>query len=381
MKKFGPEFFIFIGLAVFVGGFGCTAAQESVKIGLIVPTSREHAASTGLPAVNAAQMAVDEVNELGGLLVGGKRYPIELIVVDNEGIPETAVSAAHQLINQDGVVAIIGPMFSSNAIPVGNVAEAAQIPMISPTSTNPETTLDKAFVFRASFVDDFQGQAMARFAYETLGLQQTAVLYDIASTYNHGLADTYETAFEALGGEVVAVETYTTDRNEDFTEQLTLIQTQAPDALFLPNYTDDVLLQGQQARDLGIDAIILGGDSWEASRLAPHEIFENSFFSGHYCRDKSIPIIRDFSEQFEGLYGREPNGLMALTYDSMQLLFAAMQNQENVTPEAIQAGLYQNTYEGITGTIDFDNSGDPIKSVAIWHITEGDRSCYEMIAP
>jgi branched-chain amino acid transport system substrate-binding protein len=381
MKFFRHVLNIFIGLAIVWVGFGCNAAPETVKIGLIVPTSGEHADSTGLPAVNAAQMAVDEVNEAGGLLVGDARYQIELIVADNEGVPETAVSAAHHLINQEGVVAIIGPMFSSNAIPVGKVAEAAQIPMISPTSTNLETTLDKEFVFRASFVDDFQGQAMARFAYETLGIQKTAVLYDVASSYNQGLAATYEAAFKALGGEVVVAETYTTDRNDDFVEQLTAIQAHSPGALFLPNYTDDVLIQGQQARDLGIDAVILGGDSWEASRLAPHAIFENSFFSGHYCRDKSISIVRDFSDRFEALYGREPNGLMALTYDSMHLLFAAMQNQNNVTPEAIQAGLYQNTYEGITGIIAFENSGDPIKSVAIWHITNGDRGCYEMITP
>ena len=301
MRNFRPIFLVYIGLAVLWSGLGCSAAPQTVKIGLIVPTSGEHAASTGLPAVNAAQMAVDEVNEAGGLPVGNGRYQIELVVADNEGIPETAVSAAHHLINQEEVAAIIGPMFSSNAIPVGKVAEAARIPMISPTSTNPETTLDKTFVFRASFVDDFQGQAMARFANETLGIQQTAILYDVASAYNRGLAETYETAFVALGGEIVAVESYTTDRNDDFTEQLTRIQAQAPSALFLPNYTDDVLLQGQQARDLGIDAVILGGDSWEASRLAPLDAFENSFFSGHYCRDKTIPVIRDFSERFEAL--------------------------------------------------------------------------------
>jgi branched-chain amino acid transport system substrate-binding protein len=296
-------------------------------------------------------------------------------------VPETAVSAAHKLINQEGVAAIVGPMFSSNAIPVSEVAEAAHIPMLSPTSTNPKTTLNKQFIFRASFVDDFQGAAMARFAYDELGGRKSAVLYDIASEYNKGLAAAYQTAFESLGGQIVAMQTYTTDKNEDYSQQLTVIQALDPDILFLPNYTDDVLLQGQQAREMGIDALILGGDSWEGARLAAQPAFEYSFFSGHYCRDKSIPNIRDFSERFETLYGREPNGLMALTYDSMQLLFAAMQTQTEVTSETIRDGLYQIEYQGITGTIKFEETGDPIKSVAIWQISEGDRRCYQMINP
>lgn len=372
---------VLIGAVLFLSLMGCSSGRAAVKIGLIVPTTGEYADSTGQPAINAAQMAADEVNEAGGLLMGNRRYPIELLVMDDAGSPETAVSAAHHLINQEGVAAIAGPMFSSNAIPVGEVAEVAHIPMISPTSTNPQTTLDKRYVFRASFVDDFQGPAMARFAYETLSIRRSAILYDVASTYNQGLANTYQTAFTGLGGEVVAVETYTTDRNEDFSQQLAAIQAQSPEALFLPNYTNDVLRQGQQAQEMGLEVVILGGDSWEAGRLVEHTAFENAFFSGHYCRDKSSPAVRDFSDRFETLYGREPNGLMALTYDSMQLLFAAMQNQGEVTPEAIQAGLYQVDYQGITGNIDYEETGDPHKSVAIWHITGGDRGCYQMIDP
>ncbi|MCB9421535.1 MAG: ABC transporter substrate-binding protein [Ardenticatenaceae bacterium] len=370
-----------VGVLILLGLAGCANTPPEIKIGLIVPLSGENGESTGQPAVNAAQMAVNEVNGAGGLLVGKTHYLIDLVVVDDEGVPETAVSAAQQLINQEGVVAIVGPMFSSNAIPVGEVAETAHIPMISPTSTNPQTTLNKQYVFRASFVDDFQGLAMARFAYEDLGSRRSAMLYDVASAYNQGLAAAYQTAFEALGGQIVAAETYTTDQAEDFSEQLARIKVRNPDSLFLPNYTDDVLLQGQQARDMGIDAVILGGDSWEGERLSGLPTFEQSFFSGHYCRDKSNPVIRLFSDQFEKLYGREPNGLMALTYDSVGLLFAAMQDQASTVPEAIRDGLYHIDYQGITGTITFDETGDPVKSVAVWYIANGERSCYQMIEP
>ncbi len=380
-RRYLVVLFLLLGLIGFSIASGCNKSQPEIKIGLIAPLSGEDAATSGQPALDVAQMAVDEMNEAGGLLVGETRYLIELVVADDEGRPETAVSAANKLINQEGVAAIIGPMFSSSAIPVGEVAESARIPMLSPTSTNPQTTLGKQYVFRASFVDDFQGLAMARFAYEVLGGHKSAILYDVASTYNRDLAAAYQIAFEELGGQTVAVETYTTDYGEDFNEQLARIKARNPDVLFLPNYTDDVLLQGQQAREVGIEAIILGGDSWEGSRLAGQPAFEQSFFSGHYCRDKSIPVIRDFSDRVEALYGREPNGLMALTYDSMHLLFAAMQDQASVTPEAIRDGLYQIDYEGITGTISFEETGDPVKSVAVWRISDGDRYCYQMIDP
>ena len=373
--------FLLLGLIGFSTVSTCITAQPEIKIGLIVPLSGEDAQTSGQPALNVAQMAVNEVNETGGLLVGETRYLIKLVVADDEGLPETAVSAAHKLINQEGVAALVGPMFSSSAIPVGEVAESAHIPMISPTSTNTQTTLDKKYVFRARCVDDFQGSAMALFAYEALGGHKSAILYDVASTYNRDLAAAYQTAFEELGGQVVAAETYTTDHHEDFNEQLALIKVRNPDILFLPNYTDDVLLQGQQAREMGIEAIILGGDSWEGARLAGQPAFERSFFSGHYCRDKTIPVIRDFSDRFEALYGREPNGLMALTYDSMYLLFAAIQEQAAVTPEAIRDGMYQIDYQGITGTITYGETGDPIKSVAVWHISDGDRHCYQIIDP
>lgn len=381
MRHYRSRLIHLLGLILFLAMMGCTSAPAEIKIGLIVPLNGEYAESTGLPALNAAQMAADEVNEAGGLLVGDQRYLITLVEADNEGVPETAVSAAHTLINQEGVVAIVGPMFSSNAIPVGEVAEAARIPMLSPTSTNLKTTLNKRFVFRASFVDDFQGAAMARFAYDELGSRKSAILYDIASEYNKGLAAAYQMAFEKLGGQIVAMQTYTTDKNEDYSQQLAVIQEAEPDILFLPNYTEDVLRQGQQARDMGIDALILGGDSWEGERLAAQPAFQHAFFSGHYCRDKSNPVILDFSDRFEALYGREPNGLMALTYDSMQMLFAAMQIQADVTPEAIRDGLYQIEYQGITGTIMFEETGDPVKSVAIWEILDGERHCYQMIEP
>ncbi len=383
MRKFSywfPHVFVFLSFSALLSACSMDDRPE-IRIGIIAPLSGEYAETTGQPAVDAAQMAVDEVNEAGGLEVAGERYTITLVVEDNAGNPETAVSAAQKLINQEGVAAIVGPMFSSNAIPVADAAEKAGIPMISPTSTNLQTTADKRYVFRATFVDDFQGLAMARFALDELGIREAAVLYDVANAYNQGLAQAFQQAYEASGGKIIAFESYTTDQNQDFAAQLANIQASSAAALFLPNYTDDVLLQGQQARDMGIEAIILGSDSWEGERLSGSEAFENAFFSGHFCRDLSVADVRDFSEKYEAAYNREPNGLIALTYDSVGLLFAAMQNQGQVNPEAIRDGLYAVDYEGLTGVIGYENNGDPIKSVAIWHIEAGDRECYQMVNP
>ncbi len=372
--------FLLVIFVVFL--IGCTASTPpEIKIGMIAPLSGEYADSTGQPAVDAVQMAVDEVNEAGGLEVNGRRYTITLITKDNEGSPEASVSAAQQLINQEGVVAIIGPMFSSNAIPVSEIAEQAGVPMISPTSTNPKTTQGKTFVFRATFIDDFQALAMARFALEDLGVQKAAVLYDVASSYNRGLAETFRDAFERLGGDVVAFESYTTDANSDFSKQLTHIQETNTQALFLPNYTDDVLKQGEQAYEMGLDVTMLGGDSWEGERLMGQPAFENSYFSGHFCRNLSVDRIRAFSEAYEQRYGREPNGLISLSYDSVGLLFAAMQNQGQTTPAAIRNGLFAINYTGITGSISYENNGDPMKSVAIWEIEKDTRGCYKTVMP
>ncbi len=360
----------------------CSASPGEIKIGVLAPLSGQYAETSGQPMVDAVQLAVDQVNAAGGLEVNGRRYEIVLVVEDDAANPETAVSAARKLINQDAVMALIGPPFSSAAIPVADVAEQAGVPMISPTSTNTQTTLDKTFVFRATFVDVFQGAAMARFTLDELGMNRAAVLYDIANSYNRGLAETFQSAFiAAAGGKIVAFESYTTDENVDFSEQLNVIAAADPDVLFLPNNTDDVLLQAEQARQMGINATILGGDSWEGERLMGQTPFDDAYFSGHFCRDDKIEAVRLFNDQFESAYGREPNGLIALSYDSANLLLAAMQTQTELTPKSIRDGLYAVEFNGVTGEISFTDSGDPVKSVAIWRIKGDERACYQLINP
>ena len=199
------------------------AADTEIRVGIIAPLWGAYAESIGQPLVNAAELAVRQVNENGGVLVQGKRYTVRLFIEDSQNNPQVAVQVARKLIAQERVVALIGMPFSRIAIPVSAVAEAEGIPMISTTSTNPATTAGKAYVFRATFVDPLQAKVLARFAFYEMSWQRVAMLYDVASAYNKGLAENFQQEFETLGGEVVAAETYTTDER-DWSRQLKAIK-------------------------------------------------------------------------------------------------------------------------------------------------------------
>ncbi len=366
-----------LGLAVIliIGGLlACgpqTSQEAEIRIGLIIPLSGDLAPIIGQPTVDAARLTVQMVNDAGGLDVGGRKQKVVLIIEDNRDRPDGAVAAARKLIALENVVAIVGPRLSRNAIPAAKVAEESHIPMISPTSTNPETTAGKQYVFRASFIDPFQGRVMANFAIEEFGAQKAAVLYDVASDYNKGLPETFKQVFEEANGQVVAFETYTTGE-QDFSRQLARIQDGEPEVLFLPNYPNEVPLQAQQARQMGIKAIIIGGDAWDAELFSRYSELDEAFFSTHWHPDMADKQAQAFIETYRQTYKREPNEKEALTFDAFGLIFQAIQNQRQADPESIRNGLYNlEQYRGITGIIEYEDSGDPVKSAAILLIKEG----------
>lgn len=204
----------------------------TIRIGVVASLS-EAVAEIGKSTIDGAQLAVQEINNVGGVEVGGRQHQMELVIEDDQDKPEVAVSVVQKLINQEAVVAIVGPQLSRNAIPAADVAEQARIPLISPVSTNPETTANKRYVFRTTFVDPFQGQVMARFAFRNLGAQKAAVLYDVASAYNRGIAEVFKQAFEENGGQVVAFESYTTGQQQ-LSAQFDRIRASRSDVLFCP---------------------------------------------------------------------------------------------------------------------------------------------------
>jgi branched-chain amino acid transport system substrate-binding protein len=369
-----------IGLLVLVG---CGPKEETVtqiKVGVIAPLTGSIPA-VGQSTKNAAELAVNEVNEDGGLDVGGQRVEMSIFVEDDEDKEESAVSAAQKLINQSNVVAIIGPQASRNAVPASTIAESARIPMISPWSTNPDTTADKRYVFRVAFIDSFQGRVMARFAIEELGATEAAALYDVASDYNKGIAEIFKQVFEEAGGQVVAFETYTTG-DEDFTTQLTAIRDSGADVLFLPNYYNEVPLQVRQARELGVEATIIGSDTW--GQLAAQDMteMEGLFFSTHYAPDIASDVAQEFIKKYKAAYGEVPGDVAALTYDAFGMLFQAIESQGKADPESIRNGLATiSQYEGVTGMMEYKGAGDPLKSAVILQIRNGKFTFYKLASP
>ena len=306
MKKSMLLISIVLLMSMLLGACASGGGADTIRVGVVAELTGDIPA-VGASCKNAAEMAVKEVNDAGGLEVGGKKYKVELFIEDNAGKADQSASAAQKLITQQNVVAIIGPNASRYAIPASEIAESSKVVLISPWSTNPKTTLDaktnqpKKYVFRAAFIDPFQGRVVAKFALDNLKTTKAAVLYDVASDYNKGIAEFFKQTYEENGGTVVAFETYTTG-DKDFSAQLTKIKDAGPEVIFLPNYYSEVPLQIQQAHRLGITVPFLGSDSWgsaELIKLCGTEC-EGYYFSTHYAADVATPVATKFIDSLQG---------------------------------------------------------------------------------
>jgi len=359
---------------------GGPAEEDTIKIGVIASITGS-IPLVGKSTVDAANMAVKEVNDAGGLGVGGKKYKIELFIEDDQDKKETAVSVTQKLINQSGVVALVGPQASRNAIPAAEVAEGAHVPMISPWSTNPDTTANKRYVFRAAFIDSFQGRVMARFAIEQLGTTKAAVLYDAASEYNRGIAEFFRQVYEEAGGQVVAFEAYTTGET-DFSAQLTTIKESGAQVIFLPNYYNEVPQQVEQARALGIDTPLIGGDAWGGIEAQYLPALEGAYYSTHYATDIASPVAQKFITAYQSAHGAVPDDVAALTYDAFGMLFEVIKSQGKIDSESIRNGLAAlSRYEGVTGMMEYKGTGDPVKSAVILQVKDGKISFFRLAEP
>ncbi|MCL4560743.1 MAG: ABC transporter substrate-binding protein [Chloroflexi bacterium] len=378
MKKRTLLFTLLAAISLLMASCGPAAGANTIPIGGIGELTGDIPA-VGASFKNAAEMAVKEVNDAGGLDVGGKKYQIQLFIEDNAGKADQSASAATKLITQNNVVAFVGPNASRYAIPASEIAESSKVVMITPWSTNPATTLNKdgsakKYVFRACFIDPFQGSVVAKFALNQLKATKAAVLYDVASDYNKGIAEFFKQTFEANGGKVVSYESYTTG-DKDFTAQLTKIKDTQPDVIFLPNYYNEVPLQVQQAHRLGITVPFLGSDSWGSADLLKlcGADCEGFYFSTHYAADMATPIATKFINDYKAKYNATPDDVAALTYDAFGLLFEALKSAGKVDRQAVRDALAKiPKYEGVTGNMQFkEGSGDPIKSAVIVQIKNG----------
>ncbi len=378
MKRAGLVWCICFLVGLCAAGCG-EKSPSTVRVGVIAELTGDMPA-VGESCKKAAQLAVKEMNDAGGIQAGDKRYKVELFIEDNAGKADQSASAAQKLITQQKVVAIIGPNATRYAIPASEIAEGSKVLLIAPWSTNPKTTVDgrtgapKKYVFRACFTDPFQGRVLARFAMDSLKARKAAVLYDVASDYNKGVAEFFKATFERNGGKVVAFETYTTN-DRDFSAQLTKIKKAEPDVVFLPNYYSEVPLQIQQAKRLAIKAPFLGSDSWGSRELITlcGNDCEGYYFSTHYAPDRATPPARRFIQAFEAAYGGMPDDVAALTYDSFGLFRQAVGEAGKIDRQAVRDALAKiQKYEGVTGDMQFrEGSSDPVKGAVVLRIKDG----------
>lgn len=319
--------------------------------------------SFGQSTINGIRLAVDEINAAGG--VGGRK--ITLISEDDQGRPEQATTVVQKLINQDKVSAILGEVASTNSLAAAPVAQGARIPMITPSSTNPKVTEVGDYISRVCFIDPFQGSTMAKFAANSLGAKTAAILGDVNSDYSKGLTQFFEQEFTKLGGQIVTKEAYT-QNDPDFKAQLTKIRNLNPGVIYIPGYYGQVGIIARQARELGMNMPLLGGDGWDSPELwkLGGESLKNSYISNHYSAENPAPEIQNFVKAYQAKYNVVPDSLAALAYDAAKVLADAIRRAGGTDSAKLKDAINQTKdFKGVTGTITLDASRNAIKPAVV----------------
>ncbi|MCA1945283.1 MAG: ABC transporter substrate-binding protein [Desulfovibrio sp.] len=380
-----------LGLALALTLAMASAAwADSIKIGFNIPLTGD-IPDVGQSSKNAAEMLKAKINGAGGVDIKGKKYTLEFVYEDNESKPESAVRAATKLITEDGILAMVGPQGSGRAVPAGQTANDFKTVMISPWSTNPNTTLNRPYVYRGCFLDPFQGPVVAKFATNELKAKKAAVLYDKASDYPKGLAEFFKKAFEEIhgAGSVVSFESFNTG-DVDFSAQLTNIINSGADVLFTPQYYNEVPLIVRQAKELGWEKPIVGSDSWGGGDLMGlcGDDCKGYYFSTHYAAAGARGATKDFIDEYAKQFGKTPDDVAALTWDSTNLLLMAIQDA-GITGdlatdrENIRVAMSKiKEFPGITGTMNFSKGNDPEKCAVVVKIDEqGQYSFFQSVCP
>jgi branched-chain amino acid transport system substrate-binding protein len=368
-------------LAIMAGGCkqGENASNE-ILIGQFGSMTGSEA-TFGQSTDNGIKLAVEEINEAGG--IKGKK--IRLITYDDKGDAREVGTAVTRLTTNDGVVAVLGEVASKLSLAGAPVCQDAGIPMISPSSTNPQVTEIGDMIFRVCFIDPFQGSVCAKFAteYEAISAKKAAILTDQASPYSVGLQEEFEKAFEKLGGKVVSKQTYQAG-DQDFSAQLTAIRSSEPDVVFLPGYYTDAGNVILQARKLGLTVPFLGGDGWDSSKLGEiaGSAIDGCYYSNHYSHEDQNPRVQDFIKKYKTRHQQIPDGLAALGYDAARILFEAMARSESLDGKALAAELAKiKDFDGVTGSISIDAERNAVKPAVILEMKDGKPKFVTTIKP
>jgi branched-chain amino acid transport system substrate-binding protein len=363
---------------------GAGGGGDPIKVAILAPLSGA-VPTFGISTRDGALLAIKEWNDKGGVL--GRQ--IETVIEDSQCEADPSVNAANKVINEDKVHFIIGEVCSKASIPISEIAEAAKVVQISPTSTNTSVTVNedgstKQYIFRACFIDPFQGTVMAKFA-SGKGITTAFIMYDQGNDYTRGLAEAFEEAFTGMGGQIVGKETYTST-DTDFSAILTKVKDSGAEMLYLPDYYPIVNLVGAQAKTMGVTTQMMGGDGWDSSDLDVAAA-EGGFYSNHYDAGDTRQIVVDWLAKYGEAYKDDsgnpkvPDALATLAYDATNLLLAAIEKAGTDDATKVAEALAGLTWDGVSGKITFDAQHNPIKSAAVIGVAGGQKTFVESIAP
>lgn len=345
----------------------CSKAESnSVKIGGIFPLSGQ-VAVYGVECKNGVDLAIEEINAAGG--INGK--PVVLVSEDDEGNPDKTVNAFKKLSTKDGVKVVIGSLTSGCTQAITTLSQASKVVQIAPAATAPAITDAGDFIFRACFIDPFQGTVGGKFAAETLGKKRAAILYDIGNDYSVGLADNFKIAFTKAGGSIVSEESYATN-DKDFNAQLTKIKNANPDVVYLPDYYGTVALIAKQLRAQGINVPMVGADGWDGLTSNAGDEVLGGYYSNHYAVDSTEPAVKKFVESFRAKYNKDPNSFAALGYDCVYLIRDAIVAAGAEDSIAVRDALAKTDGDYVTGHLTFDEKHNPIKSAVMLELVKAD---------
>src|SRR5215211_3639651 len=346
------------------GGGGTDKVRVGVFMSLTGTT-----ANFGISSVNGIKLAADEINAAGG--INGKQ--VELLVQDDRSDASEAATIVTKFVTQDQVHAVIGEVASSRSIAAAPIAQNAGIPMLTPSSTNPEVTKKGNFIFRSCFIDPVQGAAIAQFAAKSLGAKTAAIMVDRKNDYSTGLEKVINETFTRMGGKIVAVQSYQ-EGDQDFNAQLTSLKGANPEVLFVPGYYNDVGLIAKQARDKGITVPLVGGDGWDSVQLYAigGKALNGSYFSNHYSPYDTDPKVQKFVNDYKAKYGALPDALAATAYDAARIMFDAIKRSKSLSGVDIRDALAATKdFPGVTGTVTFNDQRDAVKPIVMIEIKDG----------
>ena len=375
-----------------VAGAGCTrgrgdgavvvvepAPDERVRVGAFMSLTGD-TAQYGISALNGIRMAVEEANAAGG--VSGRR--VELVVQDTRSdMTETEV-VVERLTREVRVHALVGEVVSSRSVAAARVAQRERVPMLTPSATSPEVTAVGEYVFRSCYTDVFQGAAIAHFAVGRLGARRAALLVDRDQRYSVELARFIREDFVRHGGEVVAEQEYQAGA-ADFSVQLAEVGAARPDVVFIPGYYLEAGLLARQARALGIEAPLVGGDGWDSPRLYEigGEALAGNFFSSHFSAEDPDPQVQRFVADYRRLHGFAPDSFAATAYDAARIMLDAIARAPSLERSAVRDSLAATReFPGVTGAVTFNAERNAVKSVVVVRIgAHGQQSVEAHVSP